>query len=114
YLEKIIQLQVSVPPVSESTREQYIRRTLHRIFQGGAVDASPINQDVIALLSVGSGGNPRQIKRLVGNFGFMHLLAQNVIAGYEPEVLALTLLIQQRSPRAFDLLCRQPDRFPEV
>ncbi len=114
YLDKIIQLQFTLPPVLNSAREAFVRRQLSSVFSDTPATQSPVQAAVVRLLAAGTSGNPRQMKRIVSGFGLMHLLGSSLIPDYRAEILALTILIQQKSEILFRTLSLQPERFSEL
>jgi hypothetical protein len=114
YLDKIIQLRFSLPPVSQEIRESFVRDRLSAVFSGTSIDDSPVLDAVVEIISAGVGGNPRQLKRVMSSFSLMHVLGRRLVENYKPELLALILLIQQRAPALFQVLSHQPERFHEL
>jgi uncharacterized protein YjbI with pentapeptide repeats len=116
YLDKIIQLELAIPSVALAAREVFVRDLLVKVFGEASATAAPLTltRDVVRLLSVGVGGNPRQLKRTVGSFSLMHILGTELVPDYRAERLALALLIQQKSPELLRILSIQPERVNEL
>ena len=108
YLDKMIQLPFSLPPVSEETFEKFIRHTTERL---------EFNESINQLIQIASESNPRRVKRisnclqLVRNVA-VELLRTNtnsVISGDPDEAkLALLLTLQVRYPIAYAWLVENP------
>ena len=102
YLEKIIQIPFSLPPIAPEAVEAYVRRG-HR---GGLPD--PRCERVFA---VGLEPNPRRIKRTLNIFLLLWRLAQNredLREAIKPVRLAKIVIIQQYHPRLFELIAEGP------
>ncbi len=98
YLDKIIQLPFTIPPISSDSMEVFINEYL-----------SEELKPCLSLLEKGLGDNPRQVKRFINTLNLNHQLALGVnISGYNPNVLALLLLIQLRSYELFRMIVNQP------
>ncbi|GLR71619.1 P-loop NTPase fold protein [Agaribacter marinus] len=91
YLDKMVQLPFSLPPISEKTFETYITALLP--------------DDLLACSKVlfdGLDRNPRSVKRFINNLILRHKLALNLkISNYDPQLLALLLLFEQAQPALF-------------
>jgi len=99
YLDKIIQLPFTVPPIEphcmDSFVESLISRELHSCRN---------------LLVEGLGDNPRQVKRFINTLTLNHQLADSLdIPNYNPKVLALLLLIQLITPELYGRVSRRPE-----
>jgi len=113
YLDKIIQLPFRLPPIAEDAQAEYAQTLLESL----AVDedlGQEIRQRTTAVLAMGVGDNPRQAKRFANTFTLSHLLCRHEISNYNPELLALVVLIQYRQPRLYEILVLTPERFSEV
>jgi hypothetical protein len=87
YLDKIVQLPFTIPPVAGDAMDGFLDRLLPK-------ELSTCR----ALLIEGLGRNPRSIKRFVNTLILNHKLAAGLrLPSYEPRVLAFLLLIQYRS-----------------
>lgn len=104
YLDKLVQLPFSIPPVFPESMEAFIRGSLEKELHGCA-----------RLLSNGLGHNPREIKRFINTFTFNHAMASaSNIAGYDPEVLAAIQLIQSGDGKLFDKIANDPKSLREI
>ena len=101
YLDKIIQLPFTIPPIDSAFMVKFITELLHDEELKGCSD----------ILNHGMEGNPRHVVRFVNTLTLNHKLAKaKGIQGYSPEVLALLLLIQLRDQGLYRLVCRKPER----
>ena len=86
YLDKIVQLPFSIPPIAPGSIQQFIDPLL----------SSELRR-CRSLLIRGLGDNPRHVKRFINTLALNHELAKSLqIEGYDPLILALLLLIQYR------------------
>lgn len=98
YLDKIIQLPFTIPPIAPDSMEDFVESLLSEDLRG--------SKD---LLVAGLGRNPREVKRFINTLGLNHQLARQLkISDYDPKILALVLLVQDRSPGLFGVIARQP------
>ena len=98
YLEKIIQIPFSLPPIAPEAVQAYVQE----VTEAGLPD--PRCETVFA---VGLDPNPRRIKRTLNIFLLLWRLAQNredLRDAIKPVRLAKIVIIQQYHPRLFDLL----------
>lgn len=98
YLEKIIQIPFSLPPIDEQAVKNYVKDI------AGASLPDPRCETVF---SVGLEPNPRRIKRTLNIFLLLWRLAQNRADLHEnikPVRLAKIVIIQQYYPRLFELI----------
>jgi formylglycine-generating enzyme required for sulfatase activity len=98
YLEKIIQIPFSLPPVLPEAVEEYV----HKETAGNLPD-----ERCETVFSVGLKPNPRSIKRTLNIFLLLWRLAQNreeLREVIKPVRLAKIVIIQQYHPRLFALL----------
>lgn len=83
YLDKIIQLPFTIPPIAQGSMRHFVEPLL--------------SQDLRvcgALLVKGLGDNPRNVKRFINTLTLNHELAKGLkIPGYSPLILALLLLL---------------------
>lgn len=101
YLDKIIQLPFTIPPIDNASMEKFITELLHDEELRSCSD----------ILNHGMEGNPRHVVRFVNTLTLNHMLAKaKGIQGYSPKVLALLLLIQLRDQGLYRLVCRKPER----
>ncbi|GLZ40505.1 ribosomal protein L7/L12 [Actinokineospora sp. NBRC 105648] len=89
YLDKIVQVPFSLPPVSSAATTTFVRTLL----PDGLHD---IAEDIVA----GLGTNPRRIKRFVNSFILNDELAKQTFAtgSYEARTLAALLVVQYQRP----------------
>lgn len=94
YLDKIVQLPFSLPPIHPTSLEEYVRSQL----DGSLGDCTD-------LLVAGFGPNPRALKRFVNVLGLNNELAIGLgIADYNARWLCVVLLIQYLDPEKYLLL----------
>ena len=104
YLDKIVQLPFTIPPIAENAMEDFINSLIPS-------DLHSIAQTLIR----GLGDNPRQIKRFVNTFLLNHQLASTMIQGsYSPKFLAGVLIVQYRNPELFKLAIRNPNSLVQI
>jgi len=98
YLDKIIQLPFTIPPIEPDSMNNFIRNFLSKDLM-----------ECLELLVKGLGDNARQIKRFINTLNLNHQLAREVeIPEYDPKFLAFILLIQLRNIGLYRLITRQP------
>lgn len=98
YLDKIVQLPFTIPPISTDSIEDFINPFLY--------DELKQCQE---LLVKGLGDNPRQVKRFVNTLSLNHQLIKDLnVEDYDPRLLSLILLIQYRNKDLYRLLVNQP------
>ena len=98
YLEKIIQIPFSLPPIDEGAVKDYV---------GKIAGANLPDQRCQTVFSVGLEPNPRRIKRTLNIFLLLWRLAQNredLKDAIKSVRLAKIVIIQQYYPRLFDLI----------
>ena len=103
YLDKIVQLPFEIPPIEPTTLSGYVRTLLPAELQGCA-----------EILCAGLARNPRAVKRFVNTLLLNNRLAQETIPDPDPEVLAILLLVQYRSPRLYAEIARSPQLLKAV
>jgi len=91
YLEKIVQLPFTIPPIAQGSMRTFV---------------DPLLQDALrvcrTLLIRGLGDNPRQVKRFINTLALNHELARQLeIEKYNPAVLAVLLLLQYRGAATY-------------
>jgi formylglycine-generating enzyme required for sulfatase activity len=102
YLEKIIQIPFSLPPIDANAVQGYVNRI------AGPNLPDPLCETVF---SVGLEPNPRRIKRTLNIFLLLWRLAQNrpdLARVIQPVRLAKIVIIQQYHPRLFELITGRP------
>jgi formylglycine-generating enzyme required for sulfatase activity len=102
YLEKIIQIPFSLPPIQPASVANYI----HEVTAGNLPDPR-----CGTVFSVGLEPNPRRIKRTLNIFLLLWRLAQNredLQETIKPVRLSKIVIIQQYHPRLFALLTQGP------
>ena len=102
YLEKIIQIPFSLPPIDEKAVQGYV----HQIAGANLPDPR-----CGTIFSVGLEPNPRRIKRTLNIFLLLWRLAQNrsdLRDSIKPVRLAKIVIIQQYHPRLFELITGRP------
>ncbi|MCP4686665.1 MAG: hypothetical protein GY859_01365 [Desulfobacterales bacterium] len=99
YLDKIIQLPFTVPPIEPGCMSSFVAPLL-----------SPDLQTCRGMLVKNLGSNPRQVKRFINTLTFNHQLADGLnIPDYNPRVLTLLLLIQLQQTKLYKRIAAQPD-----
>ena len=99
YLDKIVQLPFTVPPIEKERLSSFISPLLPAELQ-----------ECADLLADGLGDNPRRVKRFVNAFLLNHQLAiARGVAIQYPEALALILLIQLRQPGLYKQITKNPN-----
>jgi hypothetical protein len=98
YLDKIIQLPFSIPPIAEKSMEEFIKPLL------------PSDLHILVpILFNGLGDNPRQIKRFINTFLLNHQLAYSMLREeYSPKILATILIVQYRQPELYKAVIQNP------
>ena len=102
YLEKIIQIPFSLPPIAPEAVRGYV----HQVTEAGLPDLR-----CEAVLAAGLEPNPRRIKRTLNIFTLLWRLAQNrddLQDVVKPVRLAKIVVIQQYYPRLFQLIADGP------
>ncbi|WP_018686282.1 ribosomal protein L7/L12 [Actinokineospora enzanensis] len=89
YLDKIVQVPFSLPPVSTDSTTSFVCSLLPESLH-----------DIAADIVAGLGTNPRRIKRFVNSFILNDELAKQTFAGtdYEVRILAALLVVQYQRP----------------
>lgn len=104
YLDKIIQLPFTIPPIKPDRMATFIEPML----QGKL-------QECRDLLVNNLGDNPRQIKRFINILTLNHQLAIPLkIPAYNTQVIALLLLIQLIMPELYRGISRQPGLLQKI
>lgn len=104
YLDKIIQLPFTVPPIEPLSMASFLEPLLPQDLQGCK-----------QILVTGLGENPRQVKRLVNILVFNHRLAAvSEIRNYDPKILAFLLLIQLQDPEQYRKLVQGTDSLADA
>jgi ribosomal protein L7/L12 len=98
YLDKIVQLPFTIPPIEGNSMKRFIESLLDGILA-----------EATELLVLGLGDNPRHIKRFINTFMLNHELASEAFGNsYSVKLLAAVLIIQYRRPELFKLAVRDP------
>jgi hypothetical protein len=113
YLEKMVQLPFSLPPIQESRFQAYVRNVTSRF---------GFEEDTILLLSKASDGNPRQVKRIANSLQLIRTVAAQIASDPEtPDLtrvderkLAFLLVLQVRFPQIFGWLNGKPATFTQI
>ncbi|MFQ5399919.1 MAG: P-loop NTPase fold protein [Anaerolineae bacterium] len=102
YLEKIIQIPFTLPPISQEALGYYI----------GQLGADLPHPDCAWVFARGLEPNPRQVKRAINIFTLLWTLSRKTEMGtaITPIRLAKVVVIQQRYPELYDLLREDPSR----
>lgn len=113
YLDKMIQLPFSLPPVSEETFKNFVEMTTHNL---------NFSESINQLVTIASESNPRRVKRLCNCLQLVRevairLLEQNPNAEIntpDESKLALLLTLQVRYPIAYSWLVKNPMTLNEL
>ncbi len=97
YLDKIIQLPFTIPPVTPKNTESFIKSLL----------PDELN-NCEHVLKHGLGDNPRGIKRFVNTLILNYNFAKIKFPDNKPIILAILLLIQYRNPELYFKITRNP------
>ncbi|MCH8241724.1 MAG: hypothetical protein IH897_03810, partial [Planctomycetes bacterium] len=103
YLDKIIQLPFTIPPISEGAARNFIQKLLPDELS----NCRPI-------LEAGLGRNPRGIKRFIRTLQLNQALAKRIIPSHRPQVLAALLLIQYSKPELYSDIAGSPGLLYEL
>lgn len=104
YLDKIVQLPFSIPPIATEAMTDFVTRLL-------PPDLEKVADDLVGCLDE----NPRQVKRFVNSFLLNHELAvQTLGSDYEPSLLVAILLLQYRKPELFKQALGNPQMFARL
>jgi ribosomal protein L7/L12 len=91
YLDKIVQLPFTIPPIARDSMARFIEPLLPRELTNAS-----------DLLVRGLGDNPRQVKRFINTLLLNHELAAAMLGkGYDPKLLAGVLLVQYRNQELY-------------
>ncbi|MEE4302212.1 MAG: P-loop NTPase fold protein [Pseudomonadales bacterium] len=102
YLDKIIQLPFTVPPIARADMHLFIDSLLPS--QLGRCREQ---------LAEGLGDNPRQVKRFINTLALNHNLASQ-IENYDEQVLCALLMIQYRNQELYELVSARPSLIIEM
>jgi hypothetical protein len=114
YLEKMIQLPFTLPPVPPETFSNYVK-----------IISEPlgINNDSLEMIAQASDENPRRVKRLCNCLYMVSHVAQEMVMkgeatfsekGIDESKLALLLILQVRFPVAYRWLASRPTTFTQM
>ncbi|MEM7206019.1 MAG: P-loop NTPase fold protein [Planctomycetota bacterium] len=103
YLDKIVQLPFTIPPIAPERMQSYIVSLL-----------PPQLRDCVNVLGTGLPRNPRAVKRFVNTLLLNHHLASQTLGDHQPEVLAVLLLVQLRSPALFGEITARPELLHQI
>ncbi len=99
YLDKLIQLPFTLPPIADSTFSSYL---------AGLVPADLTL--CIPLIQTGLGRNPRTAKRFINDLVLRHRFAMTLqLTAYDPRLLTLLLLFDHLHPVIFKRLKSNPE-----
>lgn len=104
YLDKIVQLPFTLPPVAASAIKGFIGSMLPEALHGTI-------PDLVDCLE----GNPRQVKRFINALLLNHQLAHQMLgANYDAARLTAILLLQYRKPDLFKEVIANPERLERL
>ena len=98
YLDKIIQLPFSIPPIDPKAMDSYVKSLL-------PVELASCREILRAALP----RNPRSVKRFVNTLLLNHHLAENSIDDVDPKLLTVLLLMQYRNAELYGQIAAQPE-----
>lgn len=98
FMEKIFQTSYRLPVPAREDIRAYVRHCAERSGVGELLDDALVN-----LIADRSARNPRRIKRLINGFG-LECSLNPVWAGFEPEAVIRTLLLQYLYPEFYRIL----------
>ncbi|MFZ5905006.1 MAG: P-loop NTPase fold protein [Chloroflexota bacterium] len=106
YFEKIVQLPISLLPISE----QQIKDFIVNLYADDDVKLCS------SIFAVGLPHNPRKVKRLLHTFSFIRGLASNDIknGSIKPSLLAKLVLIQSQFRRLYEEIVENPKLLPAL
>jgi len=112
YLKKIIQLQIVIPPWSNTDIKSFIN-----YFLNGYTDSffKPIFERNTDLIAAAGENNPREIIRLLNNFIFTYQVYHK--KNINPDTLLAFQALRLRWPKEYEAILRNPkilDRFRGV
>jgi uncharacterized protein YjbI with pentapeptide repeats/molybdopterin-guanine dinucleotide biosynthesis protein len=99
YLDKLIQLPFTLPPIADSTFSSYLSELV------------PADLALcIPLIQTGLGRNPRTAKRFINDLVLRHRFALTLhLTAYDPRLLTLLLLFDHLNPVIFKRLTSNPE-----
>jgi len=101
YLDKIVQLPFTIPPILYDSIGEFIQHIL-----------PPSLKNCRDLLATGLRENPREIKRFVNSLILNHNLALSAaIPNYNPQILASLLMLQYCDSSLYDRIAAKPQIF---
>ena len=102
FLDKIVQLPFTIPPVHPPTMAAYVANRLPEHLAG-----------CHAFLTAAGADHPRLVKRLINVLSLSDSLADRsqFQDGYDPRILASIVLIQDQSPALYDVLRLDPTAY---
>jgi hypothetical protein len=104
YLDKLIQLPFTLPPLAESTFKGYLAR----------ITPAELSS-CLPLMLAGLERNPRSAKRFLNDLVLRHQLALALeLHAYDPRLLALLLLFEYLQPALFKRLATTPKLLAEL
>lgn len=98
YLDKIVQLPFTIPPIDAEKIENFISPLLPKSLSA--------TKDILIR---GLGDNPRQVKRFINTLLLNHRLALEILGqDYDPIKLVFILVVQYRQPELFKIATQDP------
>ncbi len=105
YLDKIVQLPFSIPPMEPQFAISYIQSCLSTGFKSVS---GPQVEKCVDLLHKGLARNPRTIKRFINTLMLNFALAKETIQHPRLDVLVALLLVQYSNPEFYGKFANQP------
>lgn len=99
YLDKIVQLPFTIPPIEPGSMGQFIDSLLPDELKSCG-----------EILAAGLGDNPRDVKRFINTLSLNYQFDTDLDA----EVLAALLLVQYRQPGLYKIIANQKELFPRL
>ena len=104
YLDKIIQLPFTIPPIAHEKIEDFILPLL----------PTELRQAKDILIR-GLGENPRQVKRFINTLLLNHRLAEKILGSeYDPIKLVSVLVVQYLQPALFKIAIQDPSILADI
>jgi hypothetical protein len=103
YLDKIVQLPVTLPAIGEQVMRNFINKRMPEELK-----------DCTEILVAAGADDPRQVKRILNALMLSHKLLSSVVPEYQAQILAALILIQNFSPDLYRELRLNPSAIHEL
>jgi len=105
YIKKIIQLPFRVPKPGKEEIKKYTEACIENIGASEIFsEENKIKSEYMDTIIQGTNSNPREVKRFLNSFVFLHNIKQERISDYDPKKLIYLLLTQLRWHDLFRLI----------